>query len=171
MLHPEIVGAYPMTDNNDLSRRDFAKLTLSALAGLSAGMGPAAAALAQGNRRRVVNPLLTDPHICRGLNTCKGKGVDRRNKCAGTGACATASYHVCKGHNDCRGQGGCGSEPGENQCRGWGACDVPLRPNVWVLARKRYEQLMVQGKRTFGVPPLVANNQYSAPGQYGVSGQ
>jgi hypothetical protein len=149
-----------MTDNSELSRRDFAKLTLAAFTGLSAGAGAAATAMASGyNRRTVVNPLLTDPHICRGLNTCRGKGVDRRNRCAGTGTCATARYHECKGHNDCRGQGGCGAQPGENQCRGWGACDVPLRPGTWVTARKRFEQLMIAQKRSFGVPPLVANSR------------
>ena len=76
--------------------------------------------------------------------------------CAGTGVCATARYHPCKMHNDCRGQGGCGDNPGENQCRGWGACDVPLKPRLWDKARRRFEELMKQRRRQFGVPPLVA---------------
>jgi hypothetical protein len=99
--------------------------------------------------------MLSDPHVCRGINTCRGKGADRRNKCAGTGVCATASAHPCKMHNDCRGQGGCGDQPGENECRGWGACDVPLKPRLWVKARRRFEELMKQRKRWFGVPPEV----------------
>src|ERR1700689_4884532 len=133
----------------DLTRRDFAKLTLAALAGFSAGRqasGP------EGQPPGVKHPLLSDPHVCRGLNTCRGKDVTRRNQCAGTGTCATARYHPCKGHNDCRGQGGCGDAPGANECRGWGACDVPLKPRVWVLARQRFEKLMKEQRRRFGVP-------------------
>jgi hypothetical protein len=104
--------------------------------------------------------MLSDPHICRGLNTCRGKDVTRRNQCAGTGNCATARYHTCKGHNDCRGQGGCGDAPGLNECRGWGACDVPLKPRVWVVARQRFEKVMKEQRRRFGVPPLLAKNGY-----------
>jgi hypothetical protein len=59
-------------------------------------------------------------------------------------------------HNDCRGQGGCGDKPAENDCRGYGACDVPLKPRIWNLARRRFEELMRQRKRWFGVPPQVA---------------
>jgi hypothetical protein len=141
--------------HNDLSRRDFAKLTLAALAGLSAGTGTPEAQAYDPNRRNE-NPLFSDPHVCRGLNTCRGKGADRRNKCAGTGVCATARAHPCKMHNDCRGQGGCGDKPGENECRALGACDVPLKPRIWNLARRRFEELMKQRKRWFGVPPQVA---------------
>jgi hypothetical protein len=139
----------------DFSRRDFAKLTLAALAGFCAA-SPVIAAEIQ--RSTVKDPLLSDPHICRGLNTCRGKDVTARNQCAGTGTCATARYHPCKGHNDCRGQGGCGDVPGLNECRGWGACDVPLKPRVWVVARQRFEKVMKQQRRRFGVPPLVARN-------------
>jgi hypothetical protein len=141
-------------DGVDFTRRDFAKLTIAALAGLTAG-SPAAAADAS---RRVQDPILSDPHICRGLNTCKSKDVTGHNQCAGTGTCATARYHPCKGHNECRGQGGCGDGPGTNECRGWGACDVPLKPGVWVVARQRFEKVMRQQRRRFGVPPLVARN-------------
>ncbi len=145
----------------ELNRREFAKLTLAALAGVSAGSQSAVAA--ETVRRRPDNPLLSDPHVCRGLNTCRGKGADRRNRCAGTGACATARYHTCKTHNDCRGQGGCGEQPGENECRGWGACDVPLKPRVWNLARRRFEELMKQRRRWFGVPPVEAQ-RYAVDG-------
>jgi hypothetical protein len=149
-----------MSDHTDLngidfSRRDFAKLTLAALAGFSAA-SPVIAAEIQ--RSTVKDPLLSDPHICRGLNTCRGKDFTGHNQCAGTGTCATARYHPCKGHNDCRGQGGCGDVPGLNECRGWGACDVPLKPRVWVVARQRFEKVMKQQRRRFGVPPLVARN-------------
>jgi len=139
----------------DFSRRDFAKLTLAALAGLSAGSHALAGSVPA---RTVQDPMLLDPHICRGLNTCRGKDVTRRNSCAGTGTCATARYHPCKGHNDCRGQGGCGDAPGLNECRGWGACDVPLKPRVWSVARQRFEKVMKDQRRRYGVPPLVARN-------------
>jgi len=139
-----------MPEQTILSRREFGKLTVAVAAGLCAG---AELAPASGNRRDVPNPILSDPHICRGLNTCRGKGADRRNNCAGTGACATARAHPCKGHNDCRGQGGCDAQPGENQCRGWGMCDVPLKPMLWTKARGRFEQLMKQANRRFGAPP------------------
>ena len=112
-------------DGVDLTRRDFAKLTLAALAGLSAGSWAKAA---EPQPLSSKDPILSEPHICRGLNTCRGKALSRRNTCAGTSTCATARYHPCKGHNDCRGQGGCGDLPGGNECRGLGACDVPLKP-------------------------------------------
>ncbi len=138
----------------EFCRRAFAKLTVAALAGLAAGSHAVAA---QNDRTAVRDPLLSDPHICRGLNTCRGKDVTGRNQCAGTGTCATARYHPCKGHNDCRGQGGCGDAPGVNECRGWGACDVPLKPRVWSVARQHFEKVMKQQRRRFGVP-LVAKN-------------
>src|SRR3954451_776185 len=116
------------TSPQDWTRRDFARLSLAALAGVSAGIEAAPAA----DRRDIEkNPLLSDPHVCKGLNTCRGKGANRRNRCAGTGTCATARYHTCKARNDCRGQGGCDEHPGENQCGGYGQCDVPLKPVIW----------------------------------------
>jgi hypothetical protein len=134
-----------------LSRRAFTKLTMAAFAGLSVGVrGKSTFGSQQANQ---VNPLLSEPHICRGLNTCKEKGADRKNKCAGMGVCATARYHTCHGHNDCRGQGGCGDIPGENQCGGMGSCDVPLRPVVWQNARRRFEQLMKYYRRKVGPAP------------------
>jgi len=66
-------------------------------------------------------------------------------------------------HNDCRGQGGCGDKPGENECRGWGACDVPLKPRIWAKARRRFEELMKQRKRWFGVPPQLATREENGP--------
>jgi hypothetical protein len=139
----------------DFTRRDFAKLAIAALAGFASG---SRATGTDQPRSTVRDPMLSDPHVCRGLNTCRGKDVTQRNQCAGTGTCATAAYHTCKGHNQCRGQGGCGDLPGGNECRGWGACDVPLKPRVWVVARQRFEKVMKQQRRRFGVPPLVARN-------------
>ena len=98
--------------------------------------------------------LLQEPHVCRGLNTCKGKGKGGKNECAGTSACATAKAHTCKGENACRGLGGCGETPGENKCKGMGECHVPLTEKAWAKARKNFEAAMKKdGKKVGDAPP------------------
>jgi hypothetical protein len=99
------------------------------------------------------NPLLEEPHVCRGLNTCKGKGKGEKNACAGQGACATVKAHTCKGENACRGQGGCAATPGENECKGKGNCAVPLNDKAWAKARKRFEELMTKEGHKVGPAP------------------
>ncbi len=80
--------------------------------------------------------LLEDPHVCRGINTCKNKGkTGTTNDCAGQAHCATVAAHDCNGMNDCKGQGGCGEHPGENDCKGKGGCAVPLSDKTWPKAR------------------------------------
>jgi hypothetical protein len=139
-----------MHDPTSLSRRDFAKLSVAALAGLSfAG----SASFAADGKKSEKNPLLSDPHVCRGLNTCKGKGADKKNSCAGTGTCATVKSHTCGGSNECKGQGGCGEKPGENACKGQGDCHVPLAKDAWKKARKRFEVLMKADSKKFGAAP------------------
>jgi hypothetical protein len=139
-------------DDSNLNRRDFHKLSMTALGGMVAG----AAALTEAafaEDKASVNPLLQEPHVCRGLNTCKGKGKNGKNACAGQGVCATANKHGCHGANDCRGQGGCGAHPGENACKGRGACAVPLREDTWKKARARFEELMQQAGKKVGPAP------------------
>ena len=85
------------------------------------------------------SPLLTGPHTCKGLNTCKGKGKDGKNECAGQGECATAEAHSCHGSNACKWQGGCGETAGRNACRGKGECSVPLSKETWKKVRKAFE--------------------------------
>jgi hypothetical protein len=160
-----------MTDDANLPRRDFHQLALAAMAGTMAGLAGSQAAaqpvetlLRTPARRKTKpkddsNPLLYEPHVCRGLNTCKGLGSDGQNACAGRGSCATAPHHECAGHNECRGLGACnegtpkeGQEPncpGENTCRGRGGCQVPLKigtdashRKVWDHARMRFRSLM-----------------------------
>ena len=97
--------------------------------------------------------LLQEPHVCCGLNTCKSLGKAKSNSCAGQGDCATAETHVCQGLNTCKGQAGCGGFPGQNACKGKGACAVPLEKKNWVIARKRFEELMAKAKRSVGTPP------------------
>jgi len=87
--------------------------------------------------------LLQEPHICRGLNTCKSKGKGAKNDCAGGGDCATAKAHTCAGDNDCAGLGGCNADinmPGENACKGKGGCHVPIKEDkFWKKARASFE--------------------------------
>ena len=143
-------------DEKNVSRRNFSRLTLAAAAGMVAASG---VAMAQKEKKKdgaayPVDPalLLQDPNVCRGLNTCKGKGKGDHN-CAGLGSCATAEAHACNGHNVCKGQGGCGGYPGQNNCKEHGHCAVPLSKESWALARKQYEHLMTDLGQKFSPAP------------------
>ncbi|MEX2121649.1 MAG: hypothetical protein WD847_18840 [Pirellulales bacterium] len=131
-----------------LTRRDFQNLSLAAAGGLLIGAGGTSEASAAQDKRNAQdkdddkNPLLVEPHVCRGLNAC-----------AGLSACATAEAHDCKGQNACKGQGGCGARPGENACKGMGDCAVPLTEKKWKTARARFEQLMKTERKEFGKAP------------------
>ena len=119
---------------HDPSRRDFFnKLAVAAGGGVLLG----AAGMARAADEKSL--FLTEPHTCKGLNTCKGKGKGGKNDCAGQGACATAKAHSCHGHNECKGQGGCGDTAGQNSCKGKGECSVPLGKKTWKKARKGFE--------------------------------
>ena len=83
--------------NHELNRRDFSKLTMAAFGGMLAGTAASAAAQEKESKKdSKKNPLLVEPHVCRGLNTCKGKGKGGDNACAGQGNCATVEAHSCK---------------------------------------------------------------------------
>lgn len=138
--------------DSELSRRDFERLTMAALGGMLAGAAPALADDDDKNEKDK-NPLLVEPHVCRGLNTCKAKGKDKKNACAGQGACYTAEKHTCHAENACKGQGGCGEHPGENACKGKGECGVPLSDGAWKKARKRFEELMKKDGKKVGPAP------------------
>ena len=150
--------------DRNLNRRDFSKLTAAAFGGVVAGMSSSAFA-ADEKKDHDPELLLKEPHVCRGLNTCKGKeskehGAD--NACAGQGHCATAKHHECKGENECKGQGGCGEFAGQNTCKGKGGCAVPVscgtpkeEHKVWKSARKEFEKQMKKADKKFGdAPPL-----------------
>ena len=143
--------------NDTVKRRDFHKLTMAALGGLVAGTAVSSAQAQKKDEspKLKVDPglLLKDPHTCKGLNTCKGKGQGEKNACAGQGACGTAKAHDCKGMNDCKGQGGCGGYPGQNTCKSTGHCAVPLSKETWALARKQFEQLMTDAGKKVGPAP------------------
>ena len=107
------------------SRRKFLKMTGSAALAASAGLSQAA----------LDDAAPDDYHICRGLNSCEGKGKDKSGTMAGDGNCAVVSGgdHGCSGQNDCKNQGACGSGDypiqywiGENDCKGLGGCGVPI---------------------------------------------
>jgi hypothetical protein len=147
---------------NDVNRRDFHKLAAAALAGLAAGAGLGRAADKDKDKDNKDEPkkkdpdkplLLQEPHVCRGLNSCKGKGAGAKNDCAGQGDCATAKAHTCHKENDCAGLGGCGEHPGENKCKGMGECGVPLGDKAWTTARKSYEAAMKKADKKFGDAP------------------
>jgi hypothetical protein len=141
-------------ERSELNRRDFHKLAAAALGGLAAGAGLVNAEDKKEDKKTSKkNPLLLEPHVCRGLNTCKTMGKGKKNDCAGMGACATAKAHTCKGENDCRGLGGCGEHPGENNCKSMGGCAVPLKDKVWAKVRKRFEELMEKEGKKVGPAP------------------
>lgn len=118
-----------------------------------------ASGASQANATLNEDNLLKDPHICRGLNTCKNMGKSgTTNDCAGQAHCATVVAHDCNGLNDCKGQGGCGEHPGENSCKGQGACAVPLTDKTWPKARKKFEELMAKaGKKPGDAPPKMGS--------------
>lgn len=151
-----------------MKRRDFQKLTMAAFGGMLAGTGctqtvdegggETGGQSANGNQEGtevVVDAalLLQEPHVCRGLNTCEGKGNGKENACAGQGTCAAVAEHACDGQNACKGQGGCGGYPGQNTCEGKGHCAVPLSEETWAIARKQLEHLMKDAGKEIGQAP------------------
>jgi hypothetical protein len=149
------------------SRRRFNQLVLAAfggtlsgvVVGCSGGQKEASKSEAAAGKESSANYdenllLVGDPHICRGLNLCKGQGKSKSNECAGQGDCASAAKHACDGQNACKGQGGCGEHPGQNQCKGQGACAVPPKDETWKKARAKFEELLAkQGKKVGPAPP------------------
>ena len=161
-----------------LNRRDLNRLALAALGGLASGMlltgcgptadpnkdksaadkdKPAADKDKPADDKDETPRLLQNPHVCRGINTCKNNGKSgTTNDCAGVGHCATVKSHSCQGSNDCKGQGGCQDNPGENACKGKGKCEVPLdagKKMTWQKARKRFEELMTKAAKKYGDAP------------------
>lgn len=137
-----------MNDINPSDRRNFLKkLAVGSLAGAVAGAATQAAAADDDKPI-----ILQDPNVCRGLNTCKGKGKGD-HECAGQGACATAEKHDCKGENACKGQGGCGAGAGQNACKGKGDCAVPLSQKAWKKARAAFEKAAKEAGIKVGPAP------------------
>lgn len=140
-------------EQEKVNRRQFNELTSAALGGLLAAAAGCEQAKKEPASVAVEDVAAKEMHVCRGLNTCKGKGKDGKNACAGQGVCATAQAHSCHGENACKGQGGCGANPAENSCRGQGACSVPLMDSAWKKVRARLEQQMTKQGQTLGEAP------------------
>jgi hypothetical protein len=132
----------------DLNRRDFGKLTAAALGGAIAGAMLGERAL-RADDGAANGQWLKDPHICCGLNTCKGHGKGASNDCAGQGKCATVEAHGCAGQNACAGQG----PTGDNACKGKGGCAVPVSGDSWKKARSTWEAAMTKAGKKFGAAP------------------
>ena len=138
----------------DLGRRDFHRLSLAAVSGVLAGsLFSGCKSDEKSSTASGENPMLSEPHVCRGLNTCKAKGAGGSNQCAGMGACATAKAHACAGANECRGQGGCNGTAGMNECKGHGGCNVPLKADAWKSARASFEAAMKSSGKLVGPAP------------------
>lgn len=141
-------------DGSKMSRRDFQRLTAAAFGGVVGGSVMLRHAVAADDAPK---SLLDEPHTCRGLNACKGKGgcgaTKGANACAGQGGCATAMKHDCKTQNACKGQGGCGANPGENACKGQGGCAVPLSDKAWKSARAHFEAAAKKAGKEVGPAP------------------
>jgi hypothetical protein len=137
--------------NPELNRRDLGRLTAAALGGAIAGsiLGGERTLLAAEAAKPDDRHWLKEPHLCCGLNTCKGHGKEASNDCAGRGHCATVQAHGCAGENACAGQG----MSGENSCKGKGNCAVPLFGDGWRKARGSWEAAMHRAGKSFGPAP------------------
>ena len=155
--------------NHGLDRRDFHKLTLAAfggmLAGTTIGCGggappsgatpavPVVTTTSSTELTEVEKLIIDEPHVCRGLNSCKALGRGKDNDCAGLGTCASMADASCGTNNACKGQGGCGELPGMNSCKGKGGCHIPLMDDAWDKARAAFESAMKRSSKQFGAAP------------------
>ena len=135
--------------DEDVSRRDFGKLTLAAFGGVLAGSLLSGRTLFAEDKPAAA---AGDKHVCCGLNACKGQGADAKNACAGQGSCSTVEAHGCSGMNDCKALGG-GDSPAVNDCKGKGGCGVPLSGDGWKKARTGFEASMNKAGKKFGPAP------------------
>jgi hypothetical protein len=129
---------------DDVSRRDFGKLTLAAFGGVIAGSMLGGRMLSASSHAEA-----KEKHACRGLNSCKGNGADGKNQCAGMGTCSTTEAHGCGGMNECKHQGG----SWDNDCKGKGSCMVPIQGDAWKTARASFEAAMKKAGKKFGPAP------------------
>lgn len=158
----------------DLSRRDFGRLSVAAMGGLMAGSlvgcggktekteaektGEETAKTGEGGGKED-GPLAawTGKHVCRGLNACKGEGKGGDNDCAGQGACFTAKEHTCHTANECKYQGGCApdyAKVASNECKGQGDCSVPLSEGAYEAAYKKFKADMEKAGKADKLPEM-----------------
>lgn len=129
---------------DDVSRRDFGKLTLAAFGGVLAGSMLGGRLLSADEKAAA-----KEAHACCGLNSCKGNGAGGGNECAGMGKCSTTEAHGCAGSNACKHQGG----SYDNDCKGKGSCAVPIKGDAWKKARASFEASMKKADKKFGPAP------------------
>ena len=118
-----------------MDRREFSKVKGAVVAGMVAGSkafaDEKASAAEKKKKMNMAEPPKHDVHVCKGFNSCKGKGADGKNACKGKGGCATAAKHDCKTLNECKSMGGCKAGDagcaGKNSCKGKGGCAVPVK--------------------------------------------
>ena len=144
-----------MSDSS-FDRRRFHELSAAALGGLvlgtSAGCG-GSAAKPEPKKTGGETAAVSEKHLCRGLNECKGQSATGKNDCRGQGDCATLAAHECGGHNACKSQGGCGETVGLNDCKGKGGCSIPLMESAWNTVRKRMEEKWDKASSKFSPAP------------------
>jgi hypothetical protein len=142
-------------ERENLNRREFHTLAAAAVGGAIAGSMAGCSKKPKENAGNgkdagkgggdvAANPA--EKHLCKGLNTCKGKGKDGKNDCRGMGSCATYKSHSCSGENDCKGQGGCQGKVGTNDCKKMGSCHVPLVGDSWKEAKDAFDKKHSLGK-------------------------
>ena len=88
--------------------------------------------------------LLHDPHVCRGINTCKDKGkVGTTNECAGQGHCPRSTPTPARARTTARATAAATTTPARTSAAAR-ALHVPLSvPKfTWHKARIRFEELM-----------------------------
>jgi hypothetical protein len=134
---------------DNVSRRDFGKLSLAAFGGVLAGsvLGGSMSLLSADQHKEAA--AAKDAHACCGLNACKAQGAGGKNDCAGQGSCSTTEAHGCAGANACKNQGG----EGINDCKGQGSCDVPIKGDAWKKARANFEAAMTKAGKKIGPAP------------------
>lgn len=141
-------------NHRPIDRRQLNQLVLAAVGGVLAGAALGSCGETQpADAGTEETELLKEPHVCRGLNTCKGLGAGAANACAGQGSCASAEAHGCHYQNKCSGQGGCGATAGRNECSAKGECGVPLKDSTWTETRAAFETAMRAAGREFGDAP------------------
>ncbi len=134
--------------NDNVNRRDFTKLTVAAMGGMVAGSlvgcGNGKSESEQPGGPHPALAAFGDVHVCKGLNSCEGKGKGGKNKCAGQSECATTpnAPHACGGKNACKNQGGCGDTVASNPTKDKTGCAVPLSKDSWENAYKKFEAAM-----------------------------
>ena len=137
--------------NSEFNRRQLQRLTLAAFGGMMAGASVAQAKDEVPKKDKDKNPLLGEPHVCRGLNVCKALGVDKKNACAVRAFRHGESAHVSHAQRMSR-PGRLRRAPRRELLQSPRRM-VPLMDKTWDKARKRFEELMKKDKKEFGEAP------------------